>query len=182
MLPTLEVGDYILVNKYTYGLRLPVTGTEIVPMNKPQRGDVMVFRFPPKPTMNFIKRVIGLPGDHIRTTENGDVFVNGERLEHTLVRQEPAVDPWEQYFDEKIAGVSHSIRQEVGADARRKVLDMTVPAGHYFMMGDNRDNSNDSRFWGPVADHLIVGKAVYVWIHKEPGLNLPVFSRNGPVN
>lgn len=182
MLPTLEVGDYILVNKYTYGLRLPVTGTEIVPMNKPQRGDVMVFRFPPKPTMNFIKRVIGLPGDHIRTTENGDVFVNGERLEHKLVRQEPAVDPWEQYFDEKIAGVSHSIRQEVGADARRKVLDMTVPAGHYFMMGDNRDNSNDSRFWGPVADHLIVGKAVYVWIHKEPGLNLPVFSRNGPVN
>ncbi|HEX5276957.1 MAG TPA: signal peptidase I [Fluviicoccus sp.] len=181
MLPTLEVGDYILVNKYAYGLRLPVAGIEFVPVGKPERGDVMVFRFPPKPTMNFIKRVVGLPGDRIRTMENGDLYVNDQLVSRVLVRQEPEVDPWEQYFEENLGGVKHATRQEMGTESRRKLVDLVVPEGHYFMMGDNRDNSNDSRYWGTVPDRMIVGKAVYIWVHKDPGLHAPTFSRNGAV-
>ena len=200
MLPTLEVGDYILVNKYAYGLRLPVTGTEIVPVGKPQRGDIMVFRFPPRPTMNFIKRVIGVPGDRIRTDVNGDLYVNDRLATRRLIRQEPAVNPWEMYFEEDLNGVKHTTRQEAGSENRRRILDIVVPEGHYFMMGDNRDNSKDSRYWcseseltgcvfnpadnaywGAVPERMIVGKAVYIWIHKDPGLNLPTFGRNGPV-
>ncbi len=181
MLPTLEVGDYILVNKFAYGLRLPVLGTELVPVGKPQRGDIMVFKFPPKPSMNFIKRVIGLPGDHIRTAENGDLFVNGELMARKLVRQEPEIDPWELYYEETLGNVKHITRQEVGSESRRKLVDLVVPPGYYFMMGDNRDNSNDSRYWGPVPESNIVGKAFYVWVHKEPGLHAPSFARNGSV-
>lgn len=181
MLPTLEVGDYILVNKYAYGLRLPVAGIEFLPVGKPQRGDVMVFRFPPKPTMNFIKRVVGLPGDRIRTLENGDLYVNDQLVSRVLVRQEPEIDPWEQYFEENLGGVKHATRQEIGTESRRKLVDLVVPEGQYFMMGDNRDNSNDSRYWGTVPDRMIVGKAVYVWVHKDPGLHAPTFGRNGPV-
>lgn len=177
MLPTLEVGDYILVNKYNYGLRLPVVGTEIVPVGKPQRGDVMVFKFPPKPSMNFIKRVVGLPGDKINFA-NDTLYINGEVVERKLLSQEPEVAPWQQYFNETIDGKSHTIRQEVGRYPAGKSWGYTVPAGHYFMMGDNRDNSNDSRFWGFVPEKLIVGKAVYIWTHKEPGLHLPSFHRN----
>ncbi|WP_130413640.1 signal peptidase I [Fluviicoccus keumensis] len=181
MLPTLEVGDYILVNKYAYGLRLPVAGIEFMSVGKPKRGDVMVFRYPPKPTMNFIKRVIGLPGDHIRTTDSGDLYVNDRLMPRKLVSQVPDIDPWEQYFEEDLTGVKHTTRQEVGTESRRKIVDLVVPQGEYFMMGDNRDNSNDSRYWGTVPDRMIVGKAIYVWVHKEPGIHAPTFSRNGAV-
>jgi signal peptidase I len=180
MLPTLEVGDYILVNKYNYGLRLPVLGTEILPMAKPQRGDVMVFKFPPQPSMNFIKRVMGVPGDKINF-ENDTLYINGEVVERTLVSQEPEIEPWQQYFTENLNGKKHSIRQEVGRYPAGKSWGYTVPAGHYFMMGDNRDNSNDSRFWGFVPEKYIVGQAVYIWTHKEPGLHLPSFHRNSGI-
>ncbi|PTQ89729.1 signal peptidase I [Agitococcus lubricus] len=181
MLPTLEVGDYILVNKYTYGLRLPVVGTEILAMNKPQRGEVMVFKFPPKPSMNFIKRVVGLPGDKIKF-KNDTLYINGQAVQRELIKQEPAVQPWEQYFREVLGSHIHLTRQEVGSYPAGKEWSITVPEGHYFMMGDNRDNSNDSRFWGPVPEANIVGRAVYVWTHKEPGFNLPSFHRNGAIN
>ena len=180
MLPTLEVGDYILVNKYNYGLRLPVLGTEILPMAKPQRGDVMVFKFPPQPSMNFIKRVMGVPGDKINF-ENDTLYINGEVIERTLVSQEPEIEPWQQYFSENLSGKKHLIRQEVGRYPAGKSWGYTVPAGHYFMMGDNRDNSNDSRFWGFVPEKNIVGQAVYIWTHKEPGLHLPSFHRNSGI-
>jgi len=180
MLPTLEVGDYILVNKYQYGLRLPVLGTEIMPIGKPQRGDVMVFKYPPKPSMNFIKRVVGLPGDKVNFV-NDTLYINGEAIERKLLSQEPEVEPWQQYFEEDLSGVKHTIRQEVGRYPAGKQWGYTVPDGHYFMMGDNRDNSNDSRFWGFVPEKNIVGKAVYIWTHKEPGLNVPSFHRNGNI-
>lgn len=180
MLPTLEVGDYILVNKYTYGLRLPVLGTEILPMNKPQRGEVMVFKFPPKPSMNFIKRVVGLPGDKI-SFKDDMLYINGEKVERTLYSQNPEIEPWEQYFHEALGTHIHLTRQEVGRYPAGKHWSYTVPEGHYFMMGDNRDNSNDSRFWGFVPEQNIVGKAVYVWIHKEPGLKMPSLHRNAAI-
>ena len=182
MIPTLEVGDFILVNKYTYGLRLPVIGTKIVPMNDPKRGEVMVF-IPPHDKRYFIKRVVGLPGDTIRY-EDKVLYVNGEQ-----VMAEPVGDVQIEMpngfertgtlYNETLGGVEH-LTQIINAPSRdgdRTVW--VVPEGHYFMMGDNRDNSADSRVWGAVPEKNIVGKAFAVWMHKEPGLHLPGFSRNG---
>lgn len=180
MVPSLEVGDYILVNKFAYGLRLPVIGTEIVPIGKPKRGDIMVFRFPHHPTTNYIKRVVGLPGDRIRF-EEGHLFVNDKEVPRRLLGEQGIGMPWEFFYEENLDGTKHVIRQEAGKFAGGRRWGFNVPAGSYFMMGDNRDNSNDSRFWGPVAERYIVGKAFYIWMHKEPGLHLPGFDRNGKV-
>lgn len=180
MLPSLEVGDYVLVNKFSYGIRLPVLGTEIIPVGQPQRGDVMVFRFPLQPSVNYIKRVIGLPGDRIES--RGEVlYVNGVEMPRTLVSQQPAVEPWEQVWREDLSGHRHITREEIGRAPAGTDWEHVVPAGHYFMMGDNRDNSNDSRFWGTVPASLIVGKAFFIWMHKKPGLHLPEFDRNGSI-
>jgi signal peptidase I len=178
MLPTLEVGDYIVVNKYAYGLRLPVLGTEIMPVGKPQRGDVMVFKYPENPRQNYIKRVIGLPGDTVRIAD-GRVYVNGAELARTPA--EFSGENWELYYREKNGAAEHLIRHEEGRESSSPQGEWTVPPASYFMMGDNRDNSRDSRYWGFVPDRFIVGKASYVWMHKEPGLHLPSFSRNGKV-
>lgn len=180
MLPSLQVGDYVLVNKFAYGLRLPVLGTKVLPVGGPQRGDVMVFKFPANPRINYIKRVIGLPGDHIES-RGETLYINGVEMKRVLVSQEPAVDPWEQVWREQLGTRSHITREEIGRDPTGGDWSYTVPAGSYFMMGDNRDNSNDSRFWGPVEDKLIVGKAFYVWMHKKPGLNFPTFTHNGAI-
>ena len=180
MLPSLEVGDYVLVNKFSYGVRLPVLGTQIIAVGQPQRGDVMVFRFPLQPSVNYIKRVVGLPGDRIES--RGEVlFVNGVEMPRTLVSQQPAVEPWEQVWREDLSGHSHITREEIGRAPAGTDWQHVVPAGHYFMMGDNRDNSNDSRFWGTVPESLIVGKAFFIWMHKKPGLHLPEFGRNGSI-
>lgn len=180
MLPSLQIGDYVLVNKFTYGLRLPVLGTEILPVSKPQRGDVMVFKFPTQPRVNYIKRVIGLPGDRLESRDEV-LFINGAEVKRELLSQEPAVEPWEQVWLEQLGTHPHTTREEIGRDPADGDWAYTVPAGHYFMMGDNRDNSNDSRFWGPVSEELIVGKAFYIWMHKKPGLNFPTFTRNGVI-
>lgn len=179
MLPTLQVGDYILVNKFSYGLRLPVLGTEIVPVGKPQRGDIMVFKYPENERVNYIKRVVGIPGDHVRV-QNGLVWVNGKQVAREKI-DFPDAGSWELYYRVNDGAVSHLIRQEDGRESMSPQIDWTVPADSYFMLGDNRDNSRDSRFWGFVPDRLIVGKASYIWMHKEPGLHLPSFGRNGKV-
>lgn len=179
MLPTLQVGDYILVNKYEYGLRLPVLGTEIVPVGKPQRGDIMVFKYPEQPSVNYIKRVIGLPGDVVRI-QGGQVFVNGQALPREQVSLNEA-ESWERYFRETSDAVSHLIRHEAGRESTSPEREWRVPDDSYFMLGDNRDNSRDSRYWGFVPDRYIVGKAFYIWMHKKPGLHLPGFGRNGKV-
>lgn len=179
MLPTLQVGDYILVNKFSYGLRLPVLGTQLLPLGKPQRGDVMVFKYPEDTSVNFIKRVIGIPGDHVQV-HNGRVSINGTEVPQT--REDFAgAESWELYFRVKDGETSHLIRHEDGREGASPQGEWVVPADSYFMMGDNRDNSRDSRFWGFVPDKLIVGKASYIWMHKEPGLNLPAFGRDGKV-
>lgn len=184
MIPTLEVGDFILVNKYAYGLRLPVLGTKIVDVDEPERGEVMVF-IPPHDNSYYIKRVIGLPGDTVRY-EDKNLYINGELIDKEYV-EDISVDtsigllPGKLY-NETINGVEH-LTQHIDAVGRRRArTTWVVPNGHYFMMGDNRDNSSDSREWGPVPEKDIVGKAIAVWMHKEPGLHLPTFSRNQSIN
>ncbi|GGK81484.1 signal peptidase I [Amphritea balenae] len=172
MKPTLKIGDFILVNKWHYGFRLPVIGTNVLPMNKPQRGDVAVFKYPQEPSVNYIKRVVGLPGDRIRY-QNKTLFVNGEAQAQTLLAQLPPKRPRVLLVEEQLGEVSHQIYRDVGQ--ARIAAEWVVPEGHYFMVGDNRDNSNDSRFWGFVPDELLVGKAFAVWMHWQDFFTLPEF-------
>lgn len=191
MVPTLEVGDFILVNKFTYGLRLPVARTKVVSINEPERGDVMVF-FPPHEKRYFIKRVIGLPGDTIRYANN-ELFVNGEAVENSFLAIDTKPIPRnrdrctqilnQQYhlFDETLGDKTYKMRKCEVPAAYPGQKTWVVPENHYFMMGDNRDNSSDSRVWGPVPEENIVGKAFAIWMHWE-GLNsLPSFSRAGAI-
>ncbi len=166
MIPTLNVGDYILVNKFAYGFRLPVIGTEVVPVGLPERGDVMVFKYPENPRINYIKRVVGLPGDTIRY-EAKRLYINGEEMPQELVAQLPPLTPQKKIYTEDFSGISHNIQVLVlrnQANART----WTIGEGEYFAMGDNRDNSRDSRAWGIVPEGNIVGKAFAVWMHM-PG-------------
>ena len=176
MVPTLQVGDYILVNKYTYGIRLPVLRTKVMSLNEPQRGDVMVF-FPPH--MNdtyFIKRVVGLPGDTV--TYRGKVLtVNGERVERQPVAELPAVDARYSLGLEALGESNHLMQVDTMRPGRD--FSVVVQPGHYFMMGDNRDNSSDSRIWGQVPEQDIVGKAFAIWMHWDSFFSMPSFSRVG---
>ena len=174
MIPTLEVGDFILVNKYEYGLRLPVLGTKVVDINEPKKGEVMVF-IPPHEDEYFIKRVVGVPGDTVRYQDK-TLYINGEKQNQTFVSQVPPVNPTYLRYREKLGGVEHMIQRNSFRDTR--VDEWVIPEGHYFMMGDNRDQSSDSRYWGLVSEDKVVGKAVAVWLHKKPGLRLPEISRN----
>lgn len=179
MIPTLKVGDFILVNKFTYGLRLPVIGTKIVPINEPKRGDVMVF-FPPNDDRYFIKRVIGLPGDEIRLRDNM-LYINGVLAEQAPL-PESAEDSRFELVTEDLNGVAHTVQKNKVTGPLGKNYALVVPEDHYFMMGDNRDNSSDSRVWGPVPEENIVGKAVLIWMHWESFGDLPSFGRAGTIN
>lgn len=179
MLPTLQIGDFILVNKYSYGLRLPVLGTKVVPIADPERGDVMVFKFPDNNKINFIKRVVGLPGDRIRY-QNKQIIVNGEPMVQKLVAQLPPGNPRYQLLQEQLGEINHRIYKNIGPTPQAR--EWVVPEGHYFVMGDNRDNSNDSRFWGFVADELVVGKAVLIWMHWDKFWSLPSFAHVGSID
>ena len=175
MIPTLEVGDFILVNKFTYGIRLPVVGTKIVDIAEPKNGEVMVF-IPPHQDEYFIKRVVGIPGDKVRYQDK-TVYINDKRQVQTFLLQIPPVNPRVLQYREKLGEVDHLIQRNSFRET--SVDEWVIPEGHYFMMGDNRDQSSDSRYWGLVSEHNIVGKAVAIWLHKKPGLRLPEFSRNG---
>lgn len=173
MLPTLNIGDFILVNKYHYGLRLPVTGTKVVPMNDPERGDVVVFKYPNDPSINYIKRVVGVPGDRIQYIDKV-LYVNGKAQQQTLLAQLPPSDPKQLLIKEDLSGVEHEIYQDLGRPTINGQI--TVPEGQYFVMGDNRDNSNDSRAWGFVPDELLVGKAFAVWVYWPERFSIPDFT------
>jgi signal peptidase I len=164
--PTLLVGDYILVNKFNYGIRLPVVHTKIFSLNEPQRGDIVVFREPPDESRDLIKRVIGLPGDHI-TYKNKILYVNGKEIsqqfvQYTLDQRDdlPAWDVVQKH--EYLLGLTHDIYQN--PQRENEDFDVTVPQGKYFMMGDNRDDSADSRYWGFLPEENIVGQATQVLV------------------
>ena len=182
MIPTLMVGDLILVNKFHYGIRLPVLNSKVTDGTPPQRGDVMVFRYPPKPSLDYIKRVVGLPGDEVAYL-NKRLTINGKAIE-TVALPEFFDEDMMRYFkqyEESLGEKKHRLLNDderpafvPGADdfVFRKNCHYSVegvvckvPEGHYFMMGDNRDNSLDSRYWGFVPDKNIVGKAFFVWMN-----------------
>ncbi|TAN30261.1 MAG: signal peptidase I [Castellaniella sp.] len=182
MLPTLENGDMILVNKFEYGIRLPVIDRKIISLGKPHRGDVMVFRYPVDPSVDYIKRVIGVPGDVIEY-RNKVLTINGQLIPHERAGDyfEPDRAAYVGQYHEQLGPVSHQIL--LNANAPQDFMPIThfpdfqactylsdgirctVPAGHYFMMGDNRDNSLDSRYWGFVPDANIVGRAFFIWMN-----------------
>jgi signal peptidase I len=165
-LPTLTVGDFILVNKYTYGLRLPVLHEKFLEVGEPARGDVAVFRYPPDPSKDYIKRIVGLPGDEIRY-EDKILYINGKRVptdDVTLYTGYGAgalgVPTLE--MTETLGDLQHQILvvpRRLEPDLRQR-----IPAGHYFVMGDNRDNSADSREWGLVPEENLVGRAFMIWM------------------
>ena len=180
MVPTLLKGDFILVNKFSYGLRLPVLNTRIAGAGHPERGDVVVFRYPLEPTVAYIKRVVGLPGDRLEYRDK-QLFINGQ----PAARQPLAgtADPGYRRFEEQLGTVAHAIQVQAesrwgmgmlwsGLQARREadggiVWQYQVPPGHYFMMGDNRDNSSDSRVWGPLPEENLIGKAFFIWMNWD---------------
>ena len=184
MIPTLWVGDLILVNKYHYGVRLPVINKKIIDVNQPARGDVMVFRYPPDPNVDYIKRVVGVPGDEVSYL-NKELRVNGQVVPRAKLPDffDETQTTYIPQYEERLPGMSkpHKLLIYPNATLGNSPLlkfphfencnysiegvSCKVPAGHYFMMGDNRDNSQDSRYWGFVPEQNIVGKAFYVWMN-----------------
>ena len=229
MVPTLYTGDFIAVNKYAYGIRLPLVNTKVLDLGAPQHGDVVVFRFPLNPKQYYIKRVIGVGGDTV-SFNNGQLSINGkaiattpanftpdpkmtaqlyppgktetgevvtaeqaaqlgnqEELSAKYVQESPSSNHQHlvRYLGDKNWFQYASFLQQVSPQlmaSQGQQWQLTVPKGHYFVMGDNRDRSADSRFWGFVPDENLAGKAVYVWMHKASGLSLPTFNRNGAIH
>ncbi|WP_201556704.1 signal peptidase I [Psychrobacter sp. 72-O-c] len=228
MVPTLYTGDFIAVNKYAYGVRLPLTYNKIIDTGSPEHGDVMVFRYPENPSIYYIKRLIGLPGDTV-SYDQGTLAINDVPVDTKLVNfdanaeltsqlygagqvapgqvitEQAAVQMGQeeegqaQYFQENQGDNQHLVRYLEGMNSSQYApflqqqapevvssegtqWSITVPEGQYFVMGDNRDRSADGRFWGFVPDENLAGKAVYIWMHKPPGLNLPTFARNGSID
>lgn len=182
MMPTLLVGDFILVEKYAYGLKDPVWRTQLVETGKPERGDVVVFKYPPQPSIDYIKRVVGMPGDTVRYSSNKEICIQAQGS--TECKQVKLSNVEESEFNqngipliqvnEKLGQIEHQIlinplrRDRVDAyQPRHGVNEWVVPQGQYFVMGDNRDNSADSRYWGFVPEANLVGKAVGIWISFE---------------
>jgi len=190
MIPTLQVGDFILVNKFAYGIRLPIVNEKVIPIGEPRRGDVMVFRYPDDPSLDYIKRVVGLPGDRVEYRDKR-LIINGHPIAERQISDYLSKDTMQYYshYLEKLDGVEHQILIDANAPSfvpqvkafpysqdckyNADSLVCKVPAGHYFVMGDNRDNSSDSRVWGFVPEANIVGKAFFIW------LNLSDLSRFG---
>lgn len=229
MVPTLYTGDFIAVNKYAYGIRLPLVNTKVLDLGSPQHGDVVVFRYPENPKIYYIKRVIGVGGDTV-SFNNGQLSVNGKAIATTpanftpdpkmtaqlyppgktetgeLVTAEQAAqlgnqeEQTAQYVQESPSSNHQHLVRYLGDKnwfqyasflqqaspqlmaSQGQQWQLTVPKGHYFVMGDNRDRSADGRFWGFVPDQNLAGKAVYVWTHKASGLSLPTFNRNGAIH
>ncbi|VAW32878.1 Signal peptidase I [hydrothermal vent metagenome] len=172
MMPTLLTGDFIYVNKFAYGLKMPVLHDTIIEVGKPKRGDIIVFRFPQDQSSDYIKRVVALPGDRVfYDTRKKEVFINGKLIQQQLdgpytgLMDNPMAKGLIKKY-ESLGDVNHMIfTQNHSGGGPIKHLNVTVPAGHYFVLGDNRDNSADSRAWGFVPERNLVGRAVFIWMH-----------------
>lgn len=166
MLPTLQIGDFILVNKFKYGIRLPIIDDKIIELGSPEYGDVMVFKYPHDRAVNFIKRVVGLPGDTVAYTDK-KLYINGDEVAqdvtgtYVVVTNASRRNETTRLNESFHSGESHSIL--IDENRWTSNMEFTVPEGHYFVMGDNRDYSNDSRFWGFVPDENLIGKAFFIW-------------------
>ncbi len=176
MMPTLLIGDFILVNKYEYGIRLPVLNNKVIDYKTPQRGEIIVFRYPQNPSIPYIKRVIGLPGDHI-VYRDKVLYINGKPVSRTQVGRYDAVGAGKMMdgallFEEGLGTVDHPIL--IDPQSYSLNVDTMVPPGQYFVLGDNRDNSKDSRYWGFVPDQNLVGRAFMIWMNWD--------SRNGGID
>lgn len=159
--PTVQPGDFVAVSQFSYGLRLPLLYKKIVKIGEPKRGDIAVFRYPPNPSINFVKRVIGLPGDHV-VYKNKQLIINNKLMPQQKIREEKNLE----IRQENLEGIKHLIQIQPHFDPSGD-YDVVVPKGHYFMMGDNRDGSADSRFWGFLPEENLVGKAFIVWFNWD---------------
>jgi len=173
MMPTLLTGDFIYVNKFSYGLKMPVLHDTIIEIGKPKRGDIIVFRYPKDQSLDYIKRVVGLPGDRVRyDTRRKKLYLNGKIVEQEVIGKykglmdNPKIDQRAIKKIENLDGVKHMMftinNSGIGPT---DYIEETVPEGHYFVLGDNRDNSGDSRKWGFVPERNLVGRAVFIWMH-----------------
>lgn len=183
MMPTLLSGDFILVSKFSYGIRLPVLNAKIIDVGEPRRGDVMVFRFPEDPSTNFIKRVVGLPGDKVAYF-NKILYINDKPMNQELLGTyigigEAARMNGASHRLEKLENVEHKIL--VRDRAMPQGFELTVPEGEFFVLGDNRDNSNDSRYWGTVPEANLVGRAFMIWMNWNSEDTSVTWSRIGTV-
>ncbi|MDO5651592.1 MAG: signal peptidase I [Moraxella sp.] len=226
MVPSLYTGDFIVVNKSAYGLRLPITHTKVLSTGEPKHGDVVVFRYPKNPKRYYIKRMIGLPGDTV-AYDNGVLSINGTQVatqKTDYAMAQPLIDKvmptqigtqklsdderanfgqeeerYARYYTENLGEHTYTVRyvgdlnsSQMGEFLKENspvVLtsggtkwQITVPDGQYFVMGDNRDRSEDSRFWGFVPEENLAGKATYIWMHKEAGFSMPSFGRAGKID
>ncbi len=182
MMPTLLIGDFILVNKFAYGLRFPAFNTKFLDIGEPQRGDIVVFRYPKDPSQDYIKRIIGLPGDTI-SYRNHVLYVNGKPMPQKILGIYTGTGQGREMTGaelrlEDLDGVEHQILVDHRVVDRTNGGTWVVPEGHYFAMGDNRDRSSDSRFWGFVPEENLVGKAFFIWMNWDAGIG---FSRIGTV-
>ncbi|WP_349646678.1 signal peptidase I [Candidatus Parabeggiatoa sp. HSG14] len=172
MMPTLLIGDFILVNKFSYGIRLPVINSKVIDIGEPQRGDVVVFRYPEDPTVPFIKRVVGLPGDQVEYHyANKTLYINNDLIDQKVSGRYIGIGAGSDMTGreqriEYLPGADHLIlvmKENVNAPIRRWI----IPENEYFVLGDNRDNSKDSRFWGTVPEENLIGKAFFIWMNWD---------------
>ena len=191
MMPTLLTGDFILVNKFDYGFRLPITNTKLVEFSKPNRGDVIVFRYPNYEKnpgysgVDFIKRIVAGPGDVI-SYKNDQLSLNGKSMNIKKIGPYSAVDsgkPMNNYqlVQELLDSMPHEMLLNPNGQSK-EIPEITIPDGHYFVMGDNRSHSSDSRFWGFVPEDYIIGRAIGIWMHWDWNYNTMQFSRIGGFN
>ncbi|MDC3315579.1 signal peptidase I [Candidatus Thioglobus sp.] len=191
MMPTLLTGDFILVNKFDYGFRLPITNTKLVEFSKPNRGDVIVFRYPNYEKnpgysgVDFIKRIVAGPGDVI-SYKNDQLSINGKSVNIKKIGPYTAVDsgkPMNNYqlVQELLDSMPHEMLLNPNGQSK-EIPEITIPDGHYFVMGDNRSHSSDSRFWGFVPEDYIIGRAIGIWMHWDWNYNTMQFSRIGGFN